>query len=262
MFYFEEPKGQEYKNLIEYALGNSDVVMFVVRRDWYRYDLDYVLIKRISNLLKISTQDFIKDYKGYIHSNYSIIRENIFSIFKDIIDKKEINLLIKIHMLSIYLKQSVETEIENKRNFEIQERSISKIKDDLKEDLIKEKHNPKWTGNEIFVDEEIEKNSYKYNNKYLFDICFYRKSNKLKNFLLKSANSLHEFLPPYLPEDISFFKNGYCWLETVTHEEIYTINIKNKEEYEKLISMGIKLNEYDEKYINKETELWHEDYQL
>lgn len=50
------------------------------------------------------------------------------------------------------------------------------------------------------------------------DISVYRACNEMKRYLLE-PNRLFNWKYPYFPEDISFFKNGYCWFYTVSHEE-------------------------------------------
>ena len=76
----------------------------------------------------------------------------------------------------------------------------------------------------------------------LFDILFFKLSEDVKKYLL-SNNSLYSWLNPESPEDISFFKEGYCWLRSVSHEEIYNIYCKSEEEYEYLKSIGIRFRE-------------------
>lgn len=48
-------------------------------------------------------------------------------------------------------------------------------------------------------------------------------------------------------EDLCFYKNGYCWLYSVGHEEICDIFCENEEEYEYLKSIGIKF--VDDKFV-------------
>lgn len=258
----EEPKGNKYKNLIEYALSKSDAIMFVVRRDRYIYWADYKIIKKISNMLNITTEEFAKNYKDYIHNNYDKIYANINNILEDRLGRQDIDKYIKFlqksHKISVRLKEDIQLEIDTKVKFHVYEKSILEIKKKLSKYLIKERHNPEWAGSKVIVNDKIKEDLYKYNNQYIFDICFYKNSDEIKRFLIESVDSLYKFNPPYLPEDISFFKEGHCWLKTVTHENMCVINIESKEEYDNLTNIGIKMEDYNEKYVNGD--MWYEEY--
>lgn len=94
----------------------------------------------------------------------------------------------------------------------------------------------------------------------LFEIFFYQTTEKLKQYLLFNKN-LYEWNNPKWPEDISFFKNGYCWLYSVTHENFCYIYCENKEEYEYLKSIGIEFQEKEFKSTPK-NELYYENYNI
>ncbi len=60
-------------------------------------------------------------------------------------------------------------------------------------------------------------------------------------------------------EDLCFYKNGYCWLYSVAHEEICDIFCENEEEYEYLKSIGIKF--VDDKFVpTPKEQLIYEEY--
>lgn len=154
------------------------------------------------------------------------------------------------------LYDNIETEIEMKKNFLLQEEAINDFKRKFEKKLVKERHNPEWAGSKIICN----KKDYKYKKEYLYDICFYKKCEEIKELLLKNTYSLYSFNPPYLPEDISFFKEGRCWLKTVTHERLGIIHVDTKKEYDYLTDLGIKLlEEYsdceEEKTIDEEYEV-------
>lgn len=263
MFFIDkEPKGKEYRNLIEYALSKSDAVMFVVRRDNAIYYKDYEIIKSISNILNIDINEFIKNYRMYIEKNKEILFKNINKLIGKqvwmINHKHEFeNKSIEEATIEILI-ENVESDIRTTKNYYIQKERITQLKDKLKEYKLKERHNPQWMGSEVFVSDEIKKNEYKYNNEYIFDICIYRKCDEIRKFLLESVDALYKFDPPNFPEDITFLKDGYAILHTITHEDQAEIYIKNKEEYDILTKMGIKLNAYNDKYVGGET--WYEEY--
>lgn len=263
MFFInKEPKGKEYRNLIEYALSKSDAVMFVVRRDRYIYCKDYEIIKSISNILNVDINEFIKNYKIYIQKNYTILLKNIYKLIGNQIwminhIHESENKSIEEATIEILIK-NVEGDIESTKNYYIQKERITQLKNKLKEYKLKERHNPQWMGTEVFVSDEIKKNEYKYDNEYIFDICIYRKCDEIRKFLLESVDALYKFDPPNFPEDITFLKDGYAILHTITHEDDAEIYIKDKEEYDILTKIGIKLEAYSDEYIGGQT--WYEEY--
>ncbi len=89
-------------------------------------------------------------------------------------------------------------------------------------------------------------------------VYFYRFSAEVKRFLLTN-DDLYNWLNPEHPEDISLFKDGYCWLYSVAHEEMCDIYCRNEEEYEYLKSIGIEF--YEDKFVPTPKEkLYYEDY--
>ncbi len=60
---------------------------------------------------------------------------------------------------------------------------------------------------------------------------------------LVNKKSLYDWHYPNSLEDICFFKDGYCFLETISHESLCFIYCDNNEEYEYLKSIGIKFFE-------------------
>jgi len=93
----------------------------------------------------------------------------------------------------------------------------------------------------------------------LFEILFYKAVDETKQYLLTNKN-LYNWLNPKYPEDISFFKNGYCWLYSVAHEEMCIIYCDSEMEYKYLKSIGIKFRE--NMFIpTPNDELYYEKYQ-
>lgn len=64
-----------------------------------------------------------------------------------------------------------------------------------------------------------------------------------------SKNSFSDWNFPFSVEDIAFFKNKQCLLCSETHENIWDIYCKDKNEYKYFKSIGIKFN--DSKYISE-----------
>jgi len=89
-------------------------------------------------------------------------------------------------------------------------------------------------------------------------VYFYRFSLELKDYLLTNDN-LYKWNNPHFPEDISFFKDGYCWLSSITHENLYYIFCRNDREYKHLKSIGIEF--FEKKFIpTPKKDLYFEDY--
>lgn len=94
----------------------------------------------------------------------------------------------------------------------------------------------------------------------LFEVLFLKTNQSVKEYMLTNKN-LYQWLNPKYPEDISFFKNGYCWLYSVAHEEMCEIYCENIKEYEYLKSLGIKFFENKFTPTPKEN-LYYEDYNI
>lgn len=96
----------------------------------------------------------------------------------------------------------------------------------LKKDFICVSEDPEW----------LKYNDYPSNLYYLYH--FYHFSDEMKNYLLTNKN-LYAWLNPNYPEDISFFKDGYCLLYSVAHENLCNIYCENEKEYKYLKLIGV-----------------------
>lgn len=79
-------------------------------------------------------------------------------------------------------------------------------------------------------------------NVYHSDTYTIKLTDEIKSEIL-SKKSLYDWHWPNSLEDICFFKDGYCFLETISHEKLCFIYCDDKEEYEYLKSIGIKIFE-------------------
>lgn len=127
-------------------------------------------------------------------------------------------------------------------------------------ELFLEKLKPYLIKNKNFASEwpgtVIESGFSEYMNR---DICFYRVCNEVKRYLLE-PNGLFNWKYPYFPEDISFFKDGYCWFFTVSHEGYGYIYTKNIEVVKKLKKLSAHFEVHD--CNDDEVNLFYEDYKL
>lgn len=205
-----EPKGKKYKELIKFAVKKSDVLMFVIRRDRYK-GANYDVINKISKILNVETKDIEDNYKDYIKNRY----EELYNNYRTILEH-EIKLI------------PICAEIDKKE-----------ISEEVKKRML------------LNIEAEIESRKKAIiQEKYMFDICFYKICPEVEKFLLE-RNSLYAFEPPYLPEDIAFYNDGYCWFYTISHEEIGTMDIENKEDREYIKKIGVETQEYE---INEKDE--------
>ncbi len=239
----EEPIGKQYKKLMKYAIKKSDVMMFVIRRDRYIKIANYKIIKRVSDILNVKVEDIETNYMSYIENQYEKLYENYKFIFREelgvINELSRLRKIKKRELIKERLILWIEAEIEGKKEFLIQDEYMKKLKERLRKYLVKERHDSKWTVNEVITKRKKE------DDQYLFDICFYKICPEVEKFLLESVNSLYAFNPPYLPEDIAFYKDSYCWFYTVTHEKRCEMDIENIEEYNYIENMGIKIEKYE-----------------
>ena len=105
---------------------------------------------------------------------------------------------------------------------------------ELKKDFLKKRDDGQW----VFT---IEESGVPGASDHGFGIYFYKFSDTLTDFLLTNKN-LYEWNNPYYPQDISLFKNGYCWLYSIADEDMCFIYCENEEEYEYLKSIGVEFS--------------------
>ncbi len=136
-------------------------------------------------------------------------------------------------------------------------KNIKELQEKFKLSIYKIRHDNHW----------VYSAAYKGPGKYLpsemknqFNIMFYKLDNSIKEYLLTNKD-LYNWINPDYPEDISFFKNGYCWLYSVAHEEMCDIYCESNEEYEYLKSIGIEFFEKKFEPTPKKY-LYYEDYGL
>lgn len=103
---------------------------------------------------------------------------------------------------------------------------INKILKDLSPYLKYSVEKSEWLGT-LYCGDEI------------MTVYYYNTNNEAKEIIKKLSNSLHKWIQPNLPEDLCFLKEGEGWLINTAHEYLSYINTKNKEEYIKIINMGL-----------------------
>lgn len=99
--------------------------------------------------------------------------------------------------------------------------------------LIKVRHNgehqTQWPGT-ISLDKRHEHN-----------FMFFRTNPKLFDLLIQPGR-LYNWRDDSYPEDLCFFRKGYCWLSTTAHENMAGITTEDRAEFIALESMGVVLS--------------------
>ncbi|MBZ9637768.1 stage III sporulation protein AH [Clostridium sp. FP1] len=73
-------------------------------------------------------------------------------------------------------------------------------------------------------------------------VYYYNTDNHAKEILKQVSNSLHDWVQPNLPEDLSFIKNHKPWLINTSHEYESYFETKDEEEISKIIKIkGLKV---------------------
>lgn len=232
----KEPKKETYRKLIEYVCKECDTVLMVIEYNMLMNNI--VRFDKICELTSLKEEDVFEEYNRNGAKNIA-----------SIIEKTE----LKEQFSENIIKTIINGYRKAKKEYIKKKRIMEKIKDNLKRDLILERHNPEWCGQASWFEpfnistssiEEKIQIEYQYKGEYLYDICFYKLSENVKEFLLQQGR-LYKFLSPNLPEDICFFKNGKCWLKTTTHEHEGYIFEQSEREKEYLKRIGIKFEEYE-----------------
>lgn len=144
------------------------------------------------------------------------------------------------------------------------EKKMEIIKRKLSKSFLKQRNGSHWVFTRVGY-KEMAKDGYVipgYNDPpdfdNFFEILFYKTDEEVEKYILTNK-SLYNWLEPKYPEDISFFKDGYCWLYSVAHEDLCEIYCDSSKEYEYLKSIGIDFwkNEYIP--VSKK-ELYYENY--
>ena len=216
-------KGDE---LVNYLLDKCDMIsVYVYYHYLNRSDVDKV-IKVISindnELLNNLLENYNQKRIEYICDKYkdnSLIFDEEFmeSAWKE--DKKAFE-FYKNRYIYGALRQCVDEHLANKWLMKYKSNLISKKKEYLADSISIPKHES--------------------------GVRYYLKLDEKLKEEIKSKSSLYDWDSP---EDICFFKDSKCLLETVSHEELCWLYCYSEDEYNLYRKMGIKFfnDEYDEK---------------
>lgn len=136
-------------------------------------------------------------------------------------------------VMFIFRKDMYSTDL-SRNQLNILNKKMTELKYYFKDDILKIRNSSHWAYSKVSTSKEsLTKSQFE----KMFEIIFLKTNEKVKNYLLSNKN-MYNWLHPYYPEDLSFFKNGYCWLSTVSHEQECFINC-NEKEFVELKEIGL-----------------------
>lgn len=209
-----EIEGDLYRNLMNYVFQKCDVIRVSVRRnqheDSYQREMKVLLDNGHSKEEMI--ENYSEDYLNYMLEKW-MDSEVLFDCeYRERWETKDFCDLIR--------KQNREQSIVSPIQWTIYQDRTKKWLDSHKEDIIYEKK-------EFF-------------GKMCTRIDYYLKlTPEIRNDILNKKSLYEDWRYPLSVEDIAFFENGYCWLNTVSHESMCWVYFNNETEYKDLLSMGI-----------------------
>ncbi|WP_353893877.1 stage III sporulation protein AH [Proteinivorax hydrogeniformans] len=103
--------------------------------------------------------------------------------------------------------------------------SINIVLEELKPFHIKIKDQSRWPGTTVYSEEPAA------------TVYYYRTESDALDILTQSSDSLYKWLQPYLPEDLSFLKEGKEWLINTSHEKDCVIITNDKEDIDKVLKI-------------------------
>ena len=239
-------KGKVYNKLIEYVFEQCDTVS--MRKYCNQQEKE---TNRISNIILSDLQYSIG---GIVETYSEDFLEKIYTHFKDN------SIIFNQKYKEDYKKSCSDCSEEFYKN------TIEYNKKNVLYNCIMWIYYNKVTENftDMYHDDLILKKDYMVEEKFLEKplhhsiIYYFNFSEKIKN-IVNSKNDIYSWCFPLMLEDISFYKDGYCWLDSIAHEELCFIYCKDEEEYKYLKSIGIEFVEDKFVPISKD-ELYYVDY--
>jgi hypothetical protein len=100
---------------------------------------------------------------------------------------------------------------------------VDKILNNLTDSLVETREQSEWITGKLFGD--------------VVKVYYYKTTDQAKSVLKDVSNSLHQWVQPNFPEDLSFTKNGNPWLINIAHEHESYIKTDDKHEIGKILSI-------------------------
>ncbi len=236
--------GEEYIKLIDYIFQRCEFISVIKRSD--QHALETSRVKKIFELNGYSKKKIINCYsENFLKEIYEKQKDNSLIFDENYKNKFEINNSLDSKIFEELKKENRERLIKETINKIMYYHMIELWLNKHKKDIVHKK--------EDFYYDYMKQEKMSYGTIYIL-----RLSSEMKEDLL-NKRSLYSWCFPLSVEDISFFKDGYCWLYSVAHEEICEIYCEDKEEYEYLKSIGIEFWEKEFVPTSKE-DLYFENY--
>lgn len=218
----EEILGDTYKTLMDYLFKKCDSISLTKYHDQYEDDtnrsIDVILSSSsysIDEIIEQYSDEFLEKIYEEFKNDEQIFNDNYIQKY----ESDEIGKMISYHNRWSMTSGAIAWLYYN----EVTLKWVNKNK----VNIINCKKNDNCLGNP---------------NVYHSDTYTFKLNEEIKSEIL-SKKSLYDWSYPDSLEDICFFKDGYCFLETITHENLCFIYCDDKEEYEYLKSIGIKIFE-------------------
>jgi len=234
----KEIKEKTYIKLIQYIWTKCDVVALRKRHDQHSNITGQVLdiILKTENY---SVQDIVNNYSN----DFLNVISNQFLYNKDIFDGE---------FCTRYGNGLEDIDKQYRKKF------LSNCIDRVYYDVTTKQWLDKYKDSIIYQKEHIY-DDFIPNKKIHQDTTYFLKLTKPLKKEILDVNEIYSWCFPFMLEDIAFFKNGYCFLDSVAHEELCFIYCKDEEEYEYLKSIGIEFVE--DKFVPvSRNELYYVDY--
>lgn len=258
---FLEPKDLEnyevYKKICEYLFRKCDVISFEI----YASNYSYNYLKNVFKILSIISNQNIETEEDIANASCKILDKIYRVVMKKNIAWPYLDLFEYIEELNELLDNDEIFDEEYKKYYKGE---LNKTYDDFDHKIFQnlDSYNKRFR-KEYLADKLIYGYVYiknitkwlKYHNKDIINIqeikyqnvqdyskVYYLKlTNKIQKEILKKS-SFYDWKKPYILENISFYKNGYCYYGVETHEEGSMLYVIEKEDYERLKQVGVVFN--------------------
>lgn len=223
-------RGKAYIDLMNYAFENCDAVFVEKLHD--QHPEDY---KKTVNIILSECNCSVKDIVERYSDRYLFEMCNRFKENEDIFDIDYRN-NYEQNFSNLNAKEFEKGNEDNRKRIILG--TLSRIVyNELTDDWLN-----KFKEDIILQEEHTYYNELQKKNIHISTFYYLKLTKKVKDEILKKQ-SLYSWVFPNSIENLCFFKNGYCWLDSVAHEKFCEIYCKNEEEYEYLKSIGIQFIE-------------------
>lgn len=217
-----------YLKLVHYAFQKCDSIFLIKRNDRHKLNTSKIM-EIIMQTNQYSENDIIDKY---LENPEKFIEEIIEQFIDNDTIFEEDDWKEKLMNLGMSSEKIEELKVNNR--FHMIEGSIMQF---VYETLTKHWVNKNKDSIIKTIDYYITEPS---GDKFLYENVYYINLTKEIKQEILNKSSIFDWCFPMALEDLCFFKDGYCWLYSVAHEEILDIYCENEEEFNYLKSIGVK----------------------